>query len=196
MNVSTRYTEYTAPSAEPITTADLKTHCRVDISDDDTYIAALGVVARRHVENVTGLKLINATWDVYYSTFGNEMVMPFAPLGSITSVKYYDTAGTQQTLASSVYESGSRYGVPSIRLAYNQTWPAFRGHDDDVVCRVVFGYGSAGTSVPGELLHAIKLIVGHLYENREPVNIGNIVNTLPMAVDALLAPFKIHHLIC
>jgi uncharacterized phiE125 gp8 family phage protein len=40
--------------------------------------------------------------------------------------------------------------------------------------------------VPESVKRAVLLLVGHLYENREAVNVGNIVNTLPFTVDALL----------
>jgi hypothetical protein len=40
-------------------------------------------------------------------------------------------------------------------------------------------------AVPAALRQAILLAVGHLYENREAVNIGNITTLLPLAFDAL-----------
>jgi uncharacterized phiE125 gp8 family phage protein len=165
----------------------------VDISDDDTYIAALGKVARRYAEEITGRKFITSTWDVYYNSFGDRLILPFAPLSTITSVKYYDTSSVLQTLDTAYYEAGEYLGIPQIRLKYNQSWPSCRDHEDDIVCRCIFGYGSAGSNVPDAILHAIKLIVGHLYENREPVNLGNITTNLPMTVQALLAPYKIHY---
>lgn len=41
--------------------------------------------------------------------------------------------------------------------------------------------------VPGELERAaMLLLVGHLYENREAVNIGNIVTEVPVGIKSLL----------
>ena len=49
----------------------------------------------------------------------------------------------------------------------------------------------SGNSFIGELPWgarvAISAYAAHLYENREPVNVGNIVNKVPMHVDALMA---------
>ncbi len=35
----------------------------------------------------------------------------------------------------------------------------------------------------------MKLLIGHLYSNREAVNIGGSVSEVPFAVDSLLASF-------
>lgn len=51
-----------------------------------------------------------------------------------------------------------------------------------------------GTHFVGEVPQAIKqamlLLIGHWYENREAVNIGSAANEFPLAVDALLAPYR------
>ncbi|MFG1282278.1 head-tail connector protein [Xanthobacter autotrophicus] len=47
----------------------------------------------------------------------------------------------------------------------------------------------AGT-IPAGFVHALKLYVGHLYENRETVNIGNIVSEIPMGFFDLIGPYR------
>ena len=47
---SNRRTIATAPSVEPVTTAEMKTHLRVTQSNDDTYIDSLVVAARQQAE--------------------------------------------------------------------------------------------------------------------------------------------------
>lgn len=44
--------------------------------------------------------------------------------------------------------------------------------------------------IPASIKHAIKLMVGHYYENREPVNIGNITTELPLGVADLLGQYR------
>lgn len=51
-------------------------------------------------------------------------------------------------------------------------------------------FHSGSAIVPFEIQHAIKLLVGNFYENREPVIIGTIVAQLPYGLDYLLAPYK------
>lgn len=45
-------------------------------------------------------------------------------------------------------------------------------------------------TVPAGLKHALKLYTGHLYENRETVNIGNIVSEIPMGFFDLISPYR------
>ena len=66
-----------------------------------------------------------------------------APVASITSVKYTDLAGAEQTLAGSAYAL-SLYG-DSRRLAptFGNTWPSTRDVPDAVRVRFVAGYTTA-----------------------------------------------------
>ena len=53
------------------------------------------------------------------------------------------------------------------------------------------GFGAASSDVPPNVIHAVKLLVGHFYENREATAaIAGAFVALPFAVDALLAPWK------
>nr|WP_113869635.1 head-tail connector protein [Brenneria salicis]NMN90973.1 gp6-like head-tail connector protein [Brenneria salicis ATCC 15712 = DSM 30166]RBP57332.1 gp6-like head-tail connector protein [Brenneria salicis ATCC 15712 = DSM 30166]RLM28535.1 hypothetical protein BHG07_17250 [Brenneria salicis ATCC 15712 = DSM 30166] len=41
---------------------------------------------------------------------------------------------------------------------------------------------------------AMLLLIGHWYENRESVNIGNITSAIPFATESLLQPYRIYGL--
>jgi uncharacterized phiE125 gp8 family phage protein len=153
---------------EPLLFADMQAQCRIDSSDEDSLVESYIKAARVRVEDITSRKLITQTWDVYYDSFNDPLLLPFAPLGTITSVKYQDSNNTQQTLAATVYEAGERNGRPVIRLKYDQEWPTTLGHSDDVVIRASFGYGAAGSSVPAPLLQVLRWYAGYLFLNREP----------------------------
>jgi len=45
---------------------------------------------------------------------------------------------------------------------------------------------------PEPLASAVLLMLGHLYENREVVVIGTITAELPLSVQYLLRPYKLH----
>lgn len=47
-----------------------------------------------------------------------------------------------------------------------------------------------GLVIPASAKAAILLTLGHLYENREAVNVGNIVTEMPMGVQSLLWPYR------
>jgi hypothetical protein len=44
--------------------------------------------------------------------------------------------------------------------------------------------------VPAAIKAAMKLAIGHWYENRESVVVGVTAMTLPMAFDALIGPYR------
>ncbi|WP_322990890.1 head-tail connector protein, partial [Hoeflea sp.] len=48
----------------------------------------------------------------------------------------------------------------------------------------------AQSTVPAAIKTAILLLIGNWYENRESVVTGTIASELPLAVDALIAPYR------
>jgi len=74
----------------------------------------------------------------------------------------------------------------SFKLEATQGGSAIDFTDDGQGTHFVSNPSSGVADVEG-LRAAIKLMVAHLYENREPVNIGNIVNEVPMGVEALIS---------
>lgn len=182
---------YAAPTVEPLSLEELKRYLRIDGDDDDGDLLDLIRTVRGTLEEKTWRAFCTQTWDVYFDYFEDELVLPLPPVASITSIKYYDENGTQQTLSSSVYELGVYNEIGKVRLQYQQSWPVSRGHKDQVVVRSVHGYGGPG-DVPRQLKQAIKFLAAHWYSQREPLNIGNIVNPLPWTVDALIADYRLY----
>jgi hypothetical protein len=52
----------TPPSAEPVTLAEAKLFCRIDIPDDDALVGGLVRAARQYVENAYNRQLVSAAW--------------------------------------------------------------------------------------------------------------------------------------
>lgn len=184
----------TGPAVEPMTTAEAKTHLRVDFSDDDTYIDTLIASARVALENETNRKLITQTWDWYQDRFSSVSIrLPFGSLQSVTSVKYTDSDDVESTVTSTVYDVVTWEDPGRVTLAYNQQWPtATLRSAGGVVTRFVCGYGVAA-DIPTPLIQAMKLTIGHLYENRESVMVGQGLTAieLPQAAKALAYPYRI-----
>lgn len=181
-------TLYSAPAVEPVSTDEAKTHLRITHTDDNTYIDTLVKAARLYCERATRRAFITQTWDLAAECFDDdEIELTPGPLQSITHVKYYDTDGTLQTLSTDVYEADITDCVGYARLKYNQYWPTIRsGLYNGVQVRYVAGYGNSATDVPANIKHAIKILVSHWYEIREPVIVGASVTDVPMSVSALL----------
>ena len=110
------------------------------------------------------------------------------PLQSVTSIKYQDINGAEQTLSSSVYQVDSKSDVGRIVLADGESFP----DTDEVVNAVTIeykaGYGDAASDVPSLIKSSIKLIVAHLFENRDMVTkMGTPAQVpFPEAIDMLI----------
>ena len=175
----------TAAAAQAVTTAEAKSHLRVDTSDDDTLIASLITAATTWCEDYENRAYITQTITANLDKFSNEIILPRPPLQSVTTIKYYDTAGDQQTLSSAVYSVDIIREPGRVTLAYNQSWPSIRGIVNAIEIIYKAGYGNASTDVPERTRAAIKLLIGHLYENRE-LTCPIAINEIPFAVKNLL----------
>lgn len=183
------------PSLEPVTLTEAKSHCRVDIVEDDVLIGRLITAAREYVEATIKRQLITATWKLYLDSFPEEIILPRPPLSSVTSITYVDTNGATQTVSASVYQVTTADEPARIVTAYGQSWPTARTQPDAVCVTYVAGYASTASSAvaacPVAIKQAMLLIIGHLYEFRQTSVAGTIISQVPFAVDALLAPYKI-----
>lgn len=164
--MQTSYQIVTAPASEPVTTAEAKDYLRIDTADDDTLIAELITAARIYVECYTGRQLVTATWDYFQDRFTDVIRLPLTHVASITSVKYLDTANTQQTLVDGTdYTTDINALRSRIMPYYGTTWPSTRSQEFNTV-EVRFIAGVADTAVSKDLKIAIKMIVTAMYEHR------------------------------
>lgn len=183
----------TPPTHEPFTVSEVKDHLRIEegVVEEDAYLASLVRAARVWAEGYTNRSLLSQTWETRFDCFAREMFLPRFPLRSVTSVKYLDSTGTEQTVATSVYDVDT-FTVPGrITLGYSQTWPTPRVVTHAVRITFVAGYGTNGSDIPEDIRHAMLLLIGAWHENREPVIVGASVSALPapVSVTALLAPY-------
>jgi len=187
----------TAPAAEPLDATTLKRHARIEHTGDDTYIAEMLYAARERLERDTGRALITQTWDLTLDDFPNSsdepLYLPKPPLSSVTHVKYYDTSLTQQTWDSDEYDvdASSKQRRGRILPADGYTWPTVGNRVGAVEVRFVCGYGAAGSSLPYDLLHALKVLAATYYENREDTAAGVNIRQVPgpAAYKRLIYPF-------
>ncbi len=188
-------TLHTAPVAEPISTAEAKSHARVDISADDTLIDDYIAAARRWAELYTRRQFVTATWDLTLDAFPLSdrcpIWVPLPPLQSVTSISYVDADGQTQTWDAAEYLVDSKSEPGRILPAYGETWPVTRDQANAVTVRFVAGYGLAA-AVPATLKTAVRLLVSHLYETREPIITGTIVAKVPLGVEAVLHAYRVY----
>jgi len=158
----------TPASTYPVTLAEAKLHCRVDASDDDALITVLITAATEMAEQATGRAIMPQTWELTLDAFPDAFELTRIPVASVTSLKYWDTDGVQQTLGTMLYElsTASDFSAATVAPVYGGTWPATRDQANAVALRYVAGWPDAAT-VPDSIKAWIKLQVGAMYEHRE-----------------------------
>ena len=169
---------------------EAKAHLRVDFADDDTLIEALLRSAQDHVELHTGQVLTERELEVTFDDFpssGDHFIIPRAPVTAITSLKYDDSDGAEQTVGGADYVWRDTQ-ADQLMLAPDASWPSGSARRGSVRLRFMAGY-EAGLA-PASLVAAVKLMLGHLYGNREAVVTGTIATDLPLGVVALCAPYR------
>lgn len=185
-----------APAAALITREEAKRHCRIELlePDDDAVVDGLILTAMAMLDGYSGIlgrALINQTWRLNLRCWpGCRIRLPFSPVSAVTSIKYYDTANVQQTLASSNWALIEDALSPAAEWAATASLPSLYDRPDAIEVLFVAGYGAAASDVPAAIKHAALMLIGHLFENRETTIVGTNAQELPFAVAALIAPFR------
>lgn len=140
------------PTLEPITLEQLKDRLRIGSTCDfDVELGLILTQARKQVEADTYRRLITQTVVGYMDSFRwvREIEMRLAPISSITSIVYTDTAGASQTFASTRYATDLNSTPPRIILKTNQQWEYTEDNTPNAVAiTFVAGYGATVASVP------------------------------------------------
>lgn len=179
------------PSAEPVTLAEAKVHCRVEVSDDDAYITSLIVAVRMAAEQALQRTLITSTYKLNLDCFPSGAIeLPYPVLQSVTSVKYYDTNGTQQTLTASTHYRLDLVSQPGAVHAVD-SWPDTQTRPDAVEVVYVAGWANAA-AVPQSIKHWMMMRVETLYDARADFSIGRGIVSVSMPfADSLLDPYRV-----
>lgn len=186
------------PSVAPVTVAEFKQHSRILGRDgEDDYIRGLLLKATEWIEDQTGTAFITTPYVMALDQFPyyivnrvipsdykkSAIILPKQPLAAdLITIDYLDNQENTITLTEvSKQLRVARISIPPRVLpAFGNTWPYANVYGVDSV-KIYFsaGYGTSGVASPWIARHTITLLTAHWYENREPVNIGNIVNPIP-----------------
>ena len=192
----------TAPTVEPITSAEAQAHLHIEDGDPDlTAIANIYIpAAREFIEQETGRAFITRTVEWAFDQFpdyGCLLVLKMAtPLVSIASVKYKDSAGSETTWPSSNFIAGTRSLPGHLAPAYGVQWPVFVPYPVSPI--VIRGeVGAAANEIPVRAKQAMLLLVGALFANREAESAdrSNMAMLVPQVagLQALIDKLKVEY---
>lgn len=181
----------TAPAAEPLTAAEIKTKVGFGSSEmADADLNALITGARTWAEEYCGRAFITQTWEKRLDAFPDAIELARGPAQSVTSVKYIDTDGTLQTLATSEYGLDDYDQNGLVYPLYGKTWPNTRDEPNAVRVQFVVGYGNAA-AVPEPIKNAIVLIVGQAIRAQPGLEASIYPSSVPNAAKEMLTPYRI-----
>ncbi len=171
------------PTFAPVTLFEAKQYLRVDEDngDDDILITNLIDKVTRELDGYDGLLNVafcTQTWRFNLATWPSPSArIRLSPIQSITSVKYWDANGVQQTLDSSAYSLLEDDLSPIIQWANSFSYPSVYSRPDAI--EVIFVAGYAQASVPSDLKDCVLRRVATAYALRENAVVGDSIATYP-----------------
>lgn len=195
----------TPPASEPVTLVEAKAHLRIEHTLDDTYITSIIKAAREYVEQVCWRGWVTQSVELKMNRFPDEVCLgsesynfsvpvskfelPFGKLATLTSVKYLDTAGVEQTMSPSDYSVDDSSIPAKVYRGYGKSWPNTLPQWDAV--RVLYDVGQVVNLIPTAVKQAILLLISQMYEFRTSELTGTIVSPVQFAFSSLIQPFRL-----
>ncbi len=177
-----------APLITPITIEEVKAQLRVEHDDDDTILTRLidVAVAYTDVRGALGQAMITQKWAQWINANPPQNVsLILGPVQDVTAIKYYDTDGVLQTDDINNYQVFGTDFATVISPKDSFTWPVSQQRSDAIKIEYEIGYGDEITSVPQTIRHALMLLIGHWYDNREQTGVDELSN-IPFGYEEML----------
>jgi len=173
----------TPSPADVVSLADFKVSMRAELAEttEDVFMLECLRRAQSHLGERTGwsgvvcltttldLKLDAFPWCGNGSLRGSAIRVPVRPVQSVTSVKYLDADGAEQTLTPVTDYTVHAEEDPSPCLivpAYGKTWPSTRAVLNAVTVRFIAGFTGPG-AIPPNMRSAVLVLAGHFYTHRD-----------------------------
>ncbi len=187
----------TAATARPVSYAEAKQHLRIFHDDEKTLIESLIKAATNYCQDIQNRAYVTQTWELTFDRFpadGSPIYLPRAPLKTLNSIKYNDTAdGTQQTWSSALWDSVTRAVPGYIVPAYGESYPSARLHPESIIVDYDAGYG-ASSAVPEEVINKPGALSDDEFEYiREHPVVGERIISQLSFMAASLPMIRGHH---
>jgi uncharacterized phiE125 gp8 family phage protein len=189
-----RLCSYPIGQPEPVLTLEeAKAHLRIDHAGEDAVIERCIVGAVSGVagwlDRALGRQAFVGRLDGSYPCRPIELSPP--PVRAITTLRYVDEDGAEQTMPDTDYRLVDRGPAPSlISLAHGVSAPSVRCQLNSITVEFDAGYDDE-LPMPDSIRTGLLLMVGHLFENREAVVLGSTPSELPLSVQFFLAQHRV-----
>ena len=180
----------TAPTTLAVPPEAAMRHVRSTDQSEAPDVEELSKAAQRLIETRMDRALTEHTYRLSLDAFPTFIQLPRSPLIAIVDITYVDVDGVTQTMGVDEYHVDADAEPAVIEPAYGEEWPETRAIAGAVKVRYRCGHTDTRPAPP-QGAQAIKLVVGHWYENREAVVTGTISTEVDMAVDALIGSCRI-----
>lgn len=188
------------PTLKPVTRTEVKAALDIGYTDKDTLIDGLIAAATAHFQNTLEMPLCEQSWSQSFEEICGTLYLEKTPVISVTSVKYIDGAGDEQTVDTADYSLVVDETSTSIKFRSGYTAPTLSSEIIPGVA-VIYksGYANAGSdpnftsTVPDDIKQAMFLLIRQWFDNPSAIVVGTTVAKMPNAVDALLSPYRPMH---
>ena len=199
----------TAPTQEPLSLQEVKEYLRVEDSTDERILRPFIQTARNIAEEHTGRALMQQThtlfvdaydeladplWEgfrtgPYLNYYKNHIVLPRAPVQSVSSVSTFNDEDTETTFAASRYYVDNVREPSRVVLRQGETFPTALRVANAIKVVYVAGYANA-YAVPEPIRMGMLQHIAYLYEHRG--DMYEAAAPMPPIVKKLYAPYVIH----
>lgn len=175
-----RLTRTIAPTSLPVTVDDVKTHLAIS-SDNNAYLTSLIEAATAMIDgpNGIGIALLPQTYRYSLDGMWPSFTLPVYPVRTVQSVEWLDNDNQPRSATNVRVDTDCN----PARVYATSTGSTMAG-----TVKITFTAGF--DTVPADLRHAILMLVGHLFENREATSSVK-VEKVPMAVETILNRYRV-----
>jgi uncharacterized phiE125 gp8 family phage protein len=198
----------TAPVKKLFSVQDLYDLLRISestTSDQNVLLAYLDA-ATEWIEDVAGISIMKQVWTLKGDQFpynrdgfdrryplGKPMLLPNGPVISIDTFTYQDLNNqTQNINSSSFFQAALDERPPALYPPYGGFFPTALWVPGALTLVMTCGMSGAAddaTKVDNDVKMAVKFLVAHWNENREPVPV-NVGSKMPYALETMIASIK------
>ena len=180
-----------APTIEPITLSELKTHLRIVSDAEDLYLSSLIQEAVEEIEDATGLAILTQSWkltldrwpvnsekwwdgereghinEIYAGGKNADVQLPRYPLITVDSVTVYDDAGTSAAVViADTFDVDTSFIRGRLSLKSGSVWPVALRANAAIEIVYTAGHGATTVEVPSPIKRAVRQLAAYMYAHR------------------------------